>query len=113
MLVWFALSLGVAVASPLVNPQAVELVCSGNGVMKVIIKSDDGVKEVSAFSPTGGVSHVLDCPMCATLAAPPPVVKLNAEPNQALSYALQTIPAARMAALVGAPLPARGPPHAS
>ncbi len=113
MLVWFALSLGVAVASPIVNPQAVELVCSGNGVMKVIIKSDDGVKEVSALGVSNGVSHVLDCPMCATLGAPPPVVKLDAEPNQALSYALQTIPAARIAALVGAPLPARGPPQIS
>ena len=106
VLVWFALSLGVAVASPLVNPQATELVCSGSGGMKVVIKTDDGSKEVSDT----GVSHVLDCPMCASLSAPPPLVKLGVEPPHPLSYALQTIAAARIAALVGAPLPARGPP---
>lgn len=113
MLVWFVLSLGVAVASPVVNPQAVELVCSSNGVMKVVIKSDDGVTEVSASGMAKGVSHVLDCPMCATVSAPPPVLSFGAEPPQDLSYALRTIPAARIAALVGAPLPARGPPHIS
>ena len=40
VLAWFLLSLGVAVASPLVNPQALELVCSGAGVMKLSRKRD-------------------------------------------------------------------------
>lgn len=102
VLVWFALSIGVAVASPVVNPQSMELICSGNGVMKVLVKTDDGMKEAS--------THTLDCPLCATLGAPLPVaIATVAEPHP-LSYVLQTIPAARIAALVGAPLPARGPP---
>ena len=109
VLVWFVLSLGVAVASPLVNPRATELVCSGSGGMKIVIKADDGSPQAAGT----GVSHVLDCPMCASLSAPPPVVKLLAEPPHPLSYALQPIPAARIAALVGAPLPARGPPAVS
>jgi hypothetical protein len=35
VLVWFVLSLGVAVASPMVNPKAMELICSGSGSVKV------------------------------------------------------------------------------
>ena len=37
VLVWFVLSLGAAIASPLVNPQAAELICTGTGVMKLMV----------------------------------------------------------------------------
>lgn len=109
VLVWFVLSLGVAVASPVVNPQVGELVCSSTGVMKLIITNVDGSQETADV----GGSHLLDCPLCASASAPPPTVTQAAPTQQALSYALQSIPAARIAALVGAPLPARGPPHNS
>lgn len=103
-LVWFALSLGVAIASPIVKPQAMQLICSGSGVIKLLIQSDDGSSQPAA-SPT------LDCPLCATgNAPPPPGVILDTEPVQPLAYVLQSIPAARIAALTAAPLPARGPP---
>lgn len=103
VLVWFALSIGVAIASPIVKPQAMELICSGSGVMKVLVKTDDGSQEVS--------SHTLDCPLCANNSAPPPpVVRLTAAPLQPLAYVLQSIPAAHIASLTAAPLPARGPP---
>ena len=105
VLVWFTLALGVAIASPLVNPKAMELVCSGSGAMKLIVKSDDG----SGGSAQVG-SHTLDCSLCATPGAPPPaVVTLPIAPS-ALAYATQSIPSARIAALTAAPLPARGPP---
>ena len=42
VLAWFVLSLGVAVASPIVNPQNLLMVCSGSGAMKVLLQSDDG-----------------------------------------------------------------------
>jgi hypothetical protein len=106
MLVWFMLAIGVAVASPMVNPQAVELICSGSGGMKVLIKTDDWVKEASGT----GVSHTLDCPMCAAIGAPPPTVKHTAEPFQPLSYALGSLPSAIIAARTAAPPPGRGPP---
>jgi Protein of unknown function (DUF2946) len=102
VLVWFALSIGVAVAAPLVNPQAMELICSGSGAMKVLVKTDDGAKEVSSAS--------LDCPLCASIGAPPPATRAVAQPDQALGHVLQPIPAARIASLTAAPLPARGPP---
>jgi len=102
VLVWFMLALGVAVASPVINPQGMELVCSGSGAMKLLVKSDDG-KQAS-------VGHTLDCPLCATVGAPPPAIVQATEPIQPLSYALQPLPAAHIAALTAAPLPARGPP---
>jgi len=102
VLAWFVLSLGVAVASPMVHPQAMELVCTGTGAMKVLIKTADGVKEVS--------SHTLDCPLCATAGTPPPVARSAAQPAQPLSHALRPVPAAHIAWLTAAPLPARGPP---
>jgi hypothetical protein len=53
----------------------------------------------------------MDCPLCATSSAPPPpVLRLSAEPAQPLAHVLQSIPAAHIAALTAAPLPARGPP---
>jgi hypothetical protein len=102
VLLGFVLSLGVAIASPIVNPQATQLICTGTGVMKVIVISADGSTEVSSQS--------MDCPLCASITAPPPVLKSSFEPTQVLSYALQPIPAANIAKRTAAPLPARGPP---
>jgi hypothetical protein len=106
VLVWFALSIGAAIASPLIKPQATELICSGSGVMKVLVKNDDG-------SSTEVVTRMLDCPLCASASAPPPAAKTVAEPALPLGYVLQTIPAAHIAALTAAPPPARGPPQIS
>lgn len=102
VLVWFALSIGVAIASPLVKPQAIELICSGSGAMKVLVKTGDGSTEAG--------SHALDCPLCASSSAPPPVSRQSVEPAQPPACMLRSIPAARIASLTAAPLPARGPP---
>ncbi|MDP1998086.1 MAG: hypothetical protein Q8K22_00625 [Rhodoferax sp.] len=102
VLVWFALSLGVAVASPIVNPQNFELICSSAGVMKLVVQTDDGAKAVSG--------QMLDCPLCATGGAPPPSFQVKFEPLSPLGHVLQSIPSAIMAALTAAPPPARGPP---
>ena len=101
VLTWFMLSIGVAIASPLVNPQEMQLICTA-GAFKLLIKNADGTEQTTG--------HKLDCPMCATLAAPPPEAVQLVPPLYPLAYATQPIPAARIAALVGAPLPARGPP---
>jgi hypothetical protein len=103
VLLWFALSLGVAVASPLVHPQEMELVCSSAGSIKVMVKTDDGARQL-------GASH-MDCPLCAlTGAAPPPAAIQHVEHAQPLGHVVASIPAARLAAATAAPLPARGPP---
>jgi hypothetical protein len=103
VLAWFVLSLGVAVASPIVKPQDILLVCTGSGAMKVLVKAADG-------SASEATSNSMDCPLCAPMAAPPSVELWAVEPAQPLSYALQGIPSAHIAARTAAPLPARGPP---
>jgi hypothetical protein len=105
VLAWFVLSLGVAVASPIANPQQIELVCTGSGAMKVLVKTGEGVKEVSA--------HTLDCPLCAHIGSPPPKLRTMAEPVSPLAHVLRPVPAAHLAWLTAAPLPARGPPSFS
>lgn len=103
VLAGFLLSLGVAIASPLVNPQSIELLCSGSGTMKVLVKSADG-------TPAPTTHTALDCPLCASVSAPPPVAFGAVPLAQALGVAVQPIPAARVAARTAAPPPARGPP---
>lgn len=104
VLVWWALSIGVAIASPIVKPQGMDVICTGMGMMKLqAAPADDGSPDLLTLT--------LDCPLCAHLSAPPPpLVRLRAEPAQPLAYVLQSIPAAHIASLTAAPLPARGPP---
>lgn len=102
VLVWFVLSLGVAVASPLVAPKTTLLVCSGASVKMVVQNADGGVTE------TGHAT--LDCPLCAILHAPPPVDTARVQPPHVLSHALVSVEAARIAARIGAPWQARAPP---
>lgn len=105
VLVWFALSIGVAIASPIVKPQAMELICSSGGAVKLMVKSDDG-----GAQPIG---HTLDCPLCMISSAPPPAVRLVVALPQPLAHALRPIPLAHIAGRTAAPLPARGPPALS
>lgn len=102
VLAWFALTLGIALASPMVKPQGVQLVCSGSGAIQLLVQGGvDGSQPPS--------THTLDCPLCATVAPPPPVA-LAATLPQPLAHAVQPVEAARIAARVAAPLPPRGPP---
>jgi hypothetical protein len=104
VLLWFVLSLGVSIASPIVNPQAIELICSGSGAMKIIVKTSDGSQEVAA----GG----MDCPLCASThgGAPPHTDALHIAPPQPLAHAVSAFFSAHITALTSAPMPARGPP---
>ncbi|WP_189689138.1 DUF2946 family protein [Pseudorhodoferax aquiterrae] len=102
MLALFLLSLGAAIASPIIQPQAMELICSGAGIVKAVVHTDDGVQEL-------GDSH-LDCPLCVLGGAPPLPSTVALPPVLPLGHAVQSIPAARIAAATAAPLPARGPP---
>jgi hypothetical protein len=61
---WVLLAMGVAMASPLVQPRAFELICSSAGAYLLVAHSDDG----------GAGSHTqdLNCGLCLMGAAPPP-----------------------------------------
>jgi hypothetical protein len=104
VLAWFALSIGVAVAAPVVQPRPLELLCTGTGITKLMVQGDDG-----QAAPVG---HTLDCPLCAALSAPPPAARhdLRFEPQfrgAALPRSLRATP------LLALPPPARGPPVAN
>jgi hypothetical protein len=102
VLVWFALSVGVAIASPVANPKGVDMVCSSAGVMKLVVQGeDDGVAS----------SLIMDCPLCASIGAPPPAFNTTLTQPFPLAYALQPVEAARIAAITAPPLPSRGPPE--
>lgn len=102
VLVCFAFSLGVAVASPLIKTQGMQLVCTGVGNMKLVTSSDDG--SVASDRAT------LDCPLCAHLGAPPASFLARTEPVFDLAFALQPLQAARLSALLRGPWQARAPP---
>ncbi len=68
MLVWFALSIGVAVAAPVVNPQALTLICTTAGNVKFVAES---VGDNADGAPSGMQTHALDCVMCLPAGAPP------------------------------------------
>jgi len=101
VLVWFALSVGVAIASPIVNPHGMDLVCTSTGSMKLVVQGDD---EASASSQT------LDCPLCASISAPPPAPNTRLTQPSPLAHVMQPIAAAHIAAVTAPPLPSRGPP---
>ena len=102
MLAWFALSLAVAVASPLVHPQQVELLCSAGGQVKAVVHTASGdTLELGAVH--------LDCPLCIPAGAPGPLPLLAlAEP--APSFVLALTVAAAPAAATTLPWQARAPP---
>lgn len=103
VLAWFALTLGVAALSPMVHPQALELICTSGVTAKLVVRGSEG--------DTAPVGHqTLDCSACFVATLPPWPVAATLPPAQPLARALQPMVAAHIAALVGAPLPPRGPP---
>jgi hypothetical protein len=102
VLVWFALFLGSAVASTVIKPENLQMVCSTGGLMKMVdIGSDDGEIKVSAS---------MDCPLCASVTTPPPPLSVHFEKHSPLAHALQAFAAAHIASVTAPPLPSRGPP---
>ncbi|PIF90716.1 hypothetical protein CLU86_1605 [Acidovorax sp. 62] len=104
ILAWFVLTVGVAIASPIVHPQTMELVCTTGGAAKLVVLDDDGEQATTALH------HTLDCPLCLQFSAPAALDQAAVVHPEPLAHALQKAVAATMAALVGAPLPPRGPP---
>jgi len=105
VLVCWMLVTGVAIASPLAKPNTVALVCSGAGGMQLLVNPGDGGEAPA--------NAMLDCPLCVSVAVPPPAFQQHPElaPTQTHSVALR--PALFATTHSAAPLPARGPPTAS
>ena len=116
VLLMYVLTLGVAMASSMVKSrdQGMNLICTSTGYKFVKISSDDNQPAQTgqkAQSEGKHVTHLLDCSLCLGIALPADFPQTSAcETPHVLSYATRSIPAARLASLVSAPLPARGPP---
>jgi len=102
VLVWFALSLGVAMASSLAAPKATELVCTSGGMVKLV-----AVDGTDSAAPSHGQ---LDCALCLPMALPPAPCAVPLVQVSPLSHALQPVAAAHIASATAPPLPSRGPP---
>jgi hypothetical protein len=102
VLVWFALFLGSAIASTVIQSDHLQMVCATGGVMKMVdSSSDDGELKASAS---------MDCPLCASVTAPAPPLTAHFEKLSSLAHALHPIAAAHIASVTAPPLPSRGPP---
>ncbi len=102
VVVWFALFTGVAVASPLVNPEGLQLVCTAAGSAKLVQLDADG--QAAGDSVDG-----LHCPLCLPMSALP-TVSVQTQGHTGLSFALAPSEQARLASLIGLPWQARAPP---
>ncbi|MEY4428054.1 MAG: hypothetical protein RLZZ182_743 [Pseudomonadota bacterium] len=105
VLAWWIAVVGLGAWAP--------ALAAANELGAVCSVRSSGAERLTAQEQAGkGVAghHGLDCLMCChapTLPSPPVILLPHALP---LGHVLQSIPAARLAALVSAPLPARGPP---
>ena len=118
VLAWFVVSMGVAVAAPVMHPQqAMERLCSGTGEMRWVPSPAASTMAAQARPAAAGddavpaVAHpALDCPLCLA-ATPPPwglavlVVHAPAQPQH--EAAERHAPQVR---LTRAPFPPRAPP---
>jgi hypothetical protein len=102
VLVWFVMSVGVAMASPLVAPKVMELVCTTGGAMKMVSTGDADKAESTV--------HIMDCALCMAVGIPPAPISSQFTKPSSLAHALQPIAAAHIAAATSPPLPSRGPP---
>ncbi|MFZ6656806.1 DUF2946 family protein [Undibacterium sp. TJN19] len=109
VLMMYVLTLGVAMASSLVKSDGMGLICTSTGYKFINQNGDISDKDGKGINQ--GKSHLLDCSLCVATGLPASMPQLDAiTPPHELSYATRSIPAARLASLVAAPMPARGPP---
>lgn len=100
---WFVLSLGVTLASPLVQPRSMELVCSGASGSTLVMHAKTGNAVLDALDK--------DCALCL-LGSAPILPAPQIQPPLAADHA-PPAPPPQVHAIVpmAAPPPARGPPH--
>lgn len=102
VLAWYVLAMGVALAAPLVNPKAMDIVCSAAGSAKFVVHGDEGAAPADSAG--------MDCALCAPTGAPPVSSLGHVAPVSQVSFVLNPLMRAALAASAAAPLPARGPP---
>jgi hypothetical protein len=102
VLVWFALFIGVAIASPILNPTETQMVCSSAGGMKMVPSGEEGAE--------AKLTANMDCPLCAHVVVPFQSGSTTFDHASPLAHSLHPVAAAIIAAHTAPPLPSRGPP---
>ena len=102
VLVWFALFIGVAIASPILSPTETQMVCSSAGGMKMVASGEEGAD--------AKLTANMDCPLCAPVHVPLLACNTSFDHASPLAHSLHPIAAALIAAHTAPPLPSRGPP---
>ena len=105
VLVWFALFIGVAIASPIFKPTETQMVCSSAGGMKMVVSGEEGTEGAEAK-----LTSNMDCPLCAPVAVPLQSGSTSFDHASPLAHSLHPVAAAIIAAHTAPPLPSRGPP---
>ena len=103
VLAWMVLFVGVAVASRVVKPVSLEVVCSASAGTHIVVVADDG-------SPSDQ-NNGMHCPLCLPMSAPPAAVLTLPAAQAGLSYALHPLESARLQSLIGHTWQARAPPR--
>lgn len=100
---WFMFSMGAAIASPLVQPHTMELVCSGVSGSALVLHTQTGNAVLDTLDK--------DCALCLLGSAPPLPTPCIQPPPLAAAHNTPLPPAQVHAmAPMAAPPPARGPP---
>ena len=105
VLAWLLLATAAALASTVIKPPTMGMVCSSSGWSTVVLSSDDGEQAPAGLTP--------DCPLCTSLCAPPPAIRQTATALPAPARLACPLSAPRATASCAAALPARGPPALS
>ena len=101
IMVWLLLSLGSALAAPLVQPRTMELICtSGNGIGLVLHSSSNAVLDTLG----------MDCPLCLLGATAPPPARPNLPALPLPHYTFTPTAVVHALPPMAAPPPARAPP---
>ena len=106
VLLWWVLTLGVSVATAIVKPGSLQLVCSGAGTTVLLSVDGDGKKNATS------AALGMDCPLCQPAPALPPPTELAADAERA-DFLLATLAQPPVVAATAPPFPPRAPPTLS
>jgi hypothetical protein len=100
----YGLVVAMGLVSPMLAQGEAQIVCLGGGGVKLTAMGEDSSEQATS-------STSMACPLCQTWVPPPILAVSPPPPVSSLAYAAAPGVVARLHALAGAPLPARGPPQ--
>jgi hypothetical protein len=99
---WLVVAVGLL--SPMLAQADLQVVCHGGAGVKLVVVGDDDSEQATSSAASA-------CPLCQTVAPPPVLALVPSAVVPPLAHAATPAVIARLHALAGAPLPARGPPR--